>query len=298
MKENIEVISMDVGLENCLLKIEKQYQKEEVTTAWRCDALSTGYNDVDKKTGGISKGLTVIAGRPLNHHAMFHRNIIENILLDLNNEECILHFESDLNIDSFYRRVVSSISRVDYSALESGKIDDESWSRISATMGILMEKQNLFIHGKSTYIEDIQDVIDTVELDGKRVSVISISSIHNLKTKDRYESRYAEVCAISKKLKAMAIDLNIYLIVGSNVNRKCEERADKRPLIWDLRDSGTLEEDANTIMFCYNNEVYGENNFGVAEVIIAKNDFGERSISKLFCNSQYSRFDNFLGVIG
>lgn len=297
MKDNIEVLSLSDGLERLLVKTEAQYNNEISSDTWRCGSLSTGYPDLDRKTGGIGKGLTVIAGRPLNHHEMFHRNVLENMLFELEQGKNIFHLELGIDSDSFYRRLLSSLSRVDYVKLESGQLDDEDWARISASMGILMEKQNLFIRNKSTYVEDIPEIFKQLELDNGKISVISISSIHNLKTKIRYESRYAEICSISKALKAMSIDLDICLIVGSNINRKCEERADKRPLIWDLRDSGTLEEDANIILLCYNHGVYTDDSFGHAEVIVAKNDFGGSGTTRLFCNSQFSRFDNFSSLV-
>lgn len=291
MKDKIEVSSLTEGLEVFLNKTKMQCE----IPYFRCGALVTGFPDLDKKIGGLGKGLNVIAGRPLNYHEMFHRNIIENMLMELDDSNSILHLESGIDVDSFYRRMVSSFSRVDYMKLDKGQLDDDSWARISATLELFKKRKNLFVRHKSTYVEDIPKLIQQLDSEDKKVSVLSISSIHNLKTKKPYESRYAEVSNISKTLKAISIDYDLCLIVGSNVNRRCEERVDKQPLIRDLRDSGTLEDDANTILFCYNPDVYSEDNLDITEIAIAKNDFGSLGSIRLLCSQQYSRFDNCVG---
>ncbi|SQD77850.1 DnaB-like helicase C-terminal domain-containing protein [Moritella yayanosii] len=294
MNNKFDLITLDNGLATFVNNKEEQFEKSSNNQPMRHDGLSTGFIDLDKKIGGIGQGLTVIAGRPLNHSDTLQRNILENIILELRNNQYVLHIELGLPINNFYNKMLSSLSSIHYPTLESGHLDDDDWASLSATLGQLMKKPKLVVHNKTTYIEDIQSIVEQMKQEHGEIAVISISSLQDLKTKTTFDNRYAEVCYISKRLKQLSLDEKARVIVGSSVNRKCEERADMRPVLSDLRDSGTIEEDANLILFCYNQRAYNSSAPALTEVIIGKNDFGYTSSIKLSCNDMFSRLDNFL----
>ncbi|MEZ8095799.1 DnaB-like helicase C-terminal domain-containing protein [Photobacterium swingsii] len=293
-----KLLTMEAALESVLMKLESKYQEPEPSNI-KIDAFSTGYIDLDKKIGGLGKGLTVISGRPMHGADVLQRNILENIVMEQG--PCgskVLHFETNTDTDYFYQRVLSSLGRVDFSDIQLGQLDDEAWARISSTMGLLMGCKNLIVCDKpKIYIEDIEKICDEVIKEHGGLATISFSSLQSICTRKKCDTRYAEVSEASRFLKYLSLKYDTRVIVTSNLNRNLEQRADKRPLLWDLRDSGSIEEDADVILFCYRDEVYNEESsfINISEVIISKNNFSSGGIVHLTYVDNFSRFDNYAG---
>lgn len=296
MTDNL--LTMEAALESVLIKIESKYQEPEFSNI-KIDAFSTGYSDLDKKIGGLGKGLTIISGRPGHGAEVLQRNILENIAMELGlSSSKVLHFETNVDTDYFYQRLLSSLSRVEFSNIQLGLLDDEAWARISCTMGVLMELQNLIVCDKpKLYIEDIEKICDEVIKENGDLAVISFSSLQSISTRKKCDTRYAEVSEVSRFLKYLSLKYDTRVIVTSSLNRNLEQRADKRPVLWDLRDSGSIEEDADVIIFCYRDEIYNEETpfKNISEVIISKNNFTAEGIVRLTYIDQFSRYDNYVG---
>lgn len=254
--------------------------------------LPTGFLEIDQFIGGIGKGLTVIAGRPLSCNDILHRNIIEYNIFNNKENPIILHIETNELSESYFSKILSSTSKVALNALSSGSLDSEGWDRLAIGTEKLDNIKNFLLYNKTIYIQELPEICDQIINDYGAVNLISISNIQDLRTKTKYENRYAEISEISKALKKLSLDYNTRVLIGSGLNRKCEERVDKRPMLYDLRDSGTIEEDANVIMFCFNPCAYFEEAEEKIEVIVAKNDLNTLGVVELVYIPKFSKIVN------
>ncbi len=259
------------------------------------NGLSTSYSDLDEITSGLKQGLYVIAGSSEMRTDILQRNIIENV--SLTEKKPVLHFEFNLNQIDFTKFLLSSLGRIDFTKISKGNLEDEDWSRISLTFSLLAEKMNLeFCDCAGMTTTQLTEQIQKVH-ENKGLSMITINSMHNLRLPHRTENRYNEMTEISRYLKELSKKYEVPVVVTSSVNRKLIERSDKRPLLHDLRDTGTISDDADCIMLIYRDEVYHDDSefSGLAEIIVSKNIFGSTGRIPLTFQKQYSRFDNYAG---
>ena len=222
--------------------------------------VNTGYDDLNKKTAGLQPSdLIIVAARPSMGKTTFAMNLVENAAML--QDKPVLIFSLEMPSEQIMMRSLASLSRVDQTRIRTGQLDDEDWARISGTMGIM---------------------IDYLQL----MRVPSLS-----------DNRTLEIAEISRSLKALAKELQVPVVALSQLNRSLEQRADKRPVNSDLRESGSIEQDADLIMFIYRDEVYHENSDlkGIAEIIIGKQRNGPIGTVRLTFNGQWSRFDNYAG---
>jgi len=279
----------------CILDL-KELSNEELANnpVLYTKALSTGFDDLDQLTGGIQPGLTVIAGRPGSGHECIQRNIIEQVAL--NEEHSVLHFECSDIAENFIQKIISSLGRVNYYHLQTSNLDDDEWARLAASSGIMVDKMKLlYCDGVKLTTKQIDNAVKESIKENGNISMISINWLQLIRTGKVHDSRYGEICEISRFLKSLAKKYSIPVLVTSTLNRKLEERADKRPVTYDLRDSGTIEDDANSILFTYNSALYDcdSEDKGTIEVIVAKNN-GPIGCVKLLYQEQFCRADNYL----
>jgi replicative DNA helicase len=195
-------------------------------------------------------------------------------------------------------RMLASLSRVDQTKIRTGQLDDEDWARISSTMGILMEKKNMFIDDSSGLTPtEVRSRARRIARDSGGLSMIMIDYLQLMRVPALQDNRTLEIAEISRSLKALAKELNVPVVALSQLNRSLEQRADKRPVNSDLRESGAIEQDADLIMFIYRDEVYHEDSAlkGIAEIIIGKQRNGPIGSVRLTFQGQFSRFDNYAG---
>jgi replicative DNA helicase len=257
--------------------------------------LSTGYSDLDKMIGGLKQGLYVIAGSSEMRTDTLQRNIIEHA--SLTGDKTVLHFECNLNNTDFTNFCLSSIGRIDITKMSQCMLGDEEWERLSSTMGLLSEKINLELcdcAGMTT--DQLEEQVKKVS-QRNQLSMISINSMHNLRLPFRTENRYNEMAEVSRFLKELSKKYEVPVVVTASINRRLIERSDKRPILSDLRDTGTIGDDADYILFVYRDEVYHEDSAfgGMAEVIIAKNQTGGVGRIPLTYIGPFSRFENYVG---
>lgn len=257
--------------------------------------MKTQYIDLDRLTSGLRAGdLIVIAARPAMGKSTFARNIAENIAIDA--EKPVLMFNMEMQKQDVALQYLSSMGRVENSALYSGQIQDNDWSKIFSTMAIMSERMNMIIDDSPALTpQQIRTRARNVAAANNGLSLIIVDYLQLMKVPEA-ENRTNEVSEASRSLKALAKELNVPIIVISQLNRKCEERTDKRPMLSDMRDSGSIEDDADLIMFVYRDEVYNYKSpeSGTAEILIRKNRKGPLGDVRLTFLGHYSRFDNFL----
>ncbi|MEX9608294.1 DnaB-like helicase C-terminal domain-containing protein, partial [Providencia huaxiensis] len=210
----------------------------------------------------------------------------------------VMIFSLEMPGEQIMMRMLASMSRVDQTKIRTGQLDDEDWARISSTMGILLEKRNVYIDDSSGLTPtELRSRARRVFRENGGLSLIMVDYLQLMRVPALKDNRTQEIAEISRSLKALAKELQVPVVALSQLNRSLEQRADKRPVNSDLRESGSIEQDADLIMFIYRDEVYNENSEhkGVAEIILGKQRNGPIGSVRLAFNGQWSRFDNYTG---
>ncbi|AKE62318.1 DNA helicase (plasmid) [Citrobacter amalonaticus Y19] len=280
-------------LDRTVNKIEALFQRPHDGVT----GVDTGYVDVNKKTAGLQPSdLIIIAARPSMGKTTFAMNICENV--SLTNDKPVMIFSLEMPTDQLMMRSLASLSRVNQTSIRTGQLDDEDWARLSGTMSLLLEKKNIYIDDSSGLTPmDVRTRARRLSREHGGLSLIMIDYLQLMRVPSLSDNRTLEIAEISRSLKALAKELNVPVIALSQLNRSLEQRADKRPVNSDLRESGSIEQDADLIMFIYRDEVYHENSDmkGIAEIIIGKQRNGPIGTVRLTFNGQWSRFDNYGG---
>lgn len=268
-----------------------------VKTNKEVTGVSTGYTDLDKKTSGLQPSdLIIVAARPSMGKTTFAMNLVENAMLL--EEKPVLVFSLEMPSEQIMMRMLASLSRVDQTKIRTAQLDDEDWARISNTMAMLKDKDNLFVDDSSGLTPmDVRSRARKLARERGGISLIMVDYLQLMRVPSLSDNRTLEIAEISRSLKALAKELEVPVVALSQLNRTLEQRADKRPVNSDLRESGSIEQDADLIMFIYRDEVYHENSEdkGVAEIIIGKQRNGPIGTSRLTFQGQFSRFDNYAG---
>ncbi len=259
--------------------------------------VTTGFTDLDKKTSGLQPSdLIIVAARPSMGKTTFAMNLCENAMMA--EDKPVLVFSLEMPSEQIMMRMLASLSRVDQTKIRTAQLDDEDWARISRTMAMLKDKDNLFVDDSSGLTPmDVRTRARKIARDRGGISLIMVDYLQLMRVPSLADNRTLEIAEISRSLKALAKELEVPVVALSQLNRGLEQRADKRPVNSDLRESGSIEQDADLIMFIYRDEVYHENSEykGVAEIIIGKQRNGPIGTSRLTFQGQFSRFDNYAG---
>jgi len=259
--------------------------------------LSTGFTDLNKKTAGLQNSdLIIVAARPSMGKTTFAMNLCENAAME--NDKPVLIFSLEMPSEQLMMRMLSSLSRVDLTKIRTSQLDDEDWAKISGATGMLMERDNIFIDDRSGITPtELRVKARRMAREHGGLSMIMVDYLQLMQVPGLQGNRTLEIAEISRSLKALAKELNVPVVALSQLNRTLENRPDKRPINSDLRESGSIEQDADLIMFIYRDEVYHEDSKdkGTAEIIIGKQRNGPIGNVRLTFQGQYSRFDNFAG---
>lgn len=256
--------------------------------------VSTGFTDLDKKTSGLQRSdLIIVAARPSMGKTTFAMNLCENAMMG--QDKPVLVFSLEMPSEQIMMRMLASLSRVDQTKVRTAQLEDEDWARLSNTMKLLTEKNNLFIDdGSGLTPMELRTRARKIHRDHGGLALIMVDYLQLMRAPQFSDNRTLEIAEISRSLKALAKELEVPVIALSQLNRGLEQRADKRPINSDLRESGSIEQDADLIMFIYRDEVYNENSQdkGVSEIIIGKQRNGPIGTVRLAFQGQFSRFDN------
>jgi len=256
--------------------------------------VPSGFTELDNYTAGLQKGdFIVIAGRPSMGKTSFAMNIAENAAIGHNIPVGI--FSMEMSSDQLSIRMLSSIGRVNQSRLKTGNLNGEDWSRVNSAGTILSEAP--------IWVDDLGS-LSPLEIRARarrlkrehNIGLIIIDYIQLMSVGGFTENRATEVSAISRSLKALAKELDLPIIALSQLNRGIELRADKRPQMSDLRESGAIEQDADVIVFIYRDEVYNKDSpkKGIADIVIAKQRNGPIGDFCLTFLGEYTKFENYL----
>jgi replicative DNA helicase len=259
--------------------------------------VSTGYTDLDKKTSGLQQSdLIIVAARPSMGKTTFAMNLCENAMLL--EEKPVLVFSLEMPSEQIMMRMLASLSRVDQTKIRTAQLDDEDWARMSNTMAMLKDKDNLYVDDSSGLTPmEVRSRARKLAREKGGISLIMIDYLQLMQVPGLSDNRNLEIAEISRSLKSLAKELEVPVVALSQLNRGLEQRSDKRPINSDLRESGSIEQDADLIMFIYRDEVYNEASTekGIAEIIIGKQRNGPIGTTRLTFQGQFSRFDNYVG---
>lgn len=259
--------------------------------------LTSGFSDLDKMTSGFQPSdLIIVAARPSMGKTTFAMNLVETAALT--SDYPALVFSLEMPADSIMMRMLASLGRIDQTKVRTGNLDDDDWARLASTLGIMQEKGKLYIDDSSGLTPtEVRSRARRIAREHGGISMIMIDYLQLMRSPEFKDNRTLEIADISASLKALAKELNIPVIALAQLNRGLEQRADKRPVNSDLRESGSIEQDADLIMFIYRDEVYHEDSAdkGTAEIIIGKHRNGPIGRIRLTTQLHFSRFDNYAG---
>ena len=274
--------------------VKESFKKIEKTTESNITGISTGFTDFDNLTAGLQPSdLIIIAGRPSMGKTALALNIAYNAALE--DKVSVGIFSLEMSRLQLGIRLLGSDAMIDAWKLRKGALQDDDYLRLTDSANRLSELP--------IYIDDSSG-LSGLEMKAKarrlkkkyNVSLLIVDYLQLMQSKKSVESRQLEISDISRSLKALAKDLNIPVVAVSQLNRKVEDRPNKRPLLADLRESGAIEQDADLIVFIYREELYNrtEENRGKAEVIIAKHRNGPTGLVYLTFREKYTKFENYI----
>ena len=257
--------------------------------------VTTGFVELDKKTAGLQPSdLIIVAARPSMGKTTFAMNLCENAAMA--SDKPVLVFSLEMPAEQIMMRMIASLARVDQTKIRTGQnLEEAEWSKIASVFGMFKQKNNLYIDDSSGLTPtELRSRARRVYRENGGLSMIMVDYLQLMRAPAFSDNRTLEIAEISRSLKALAKELEVPVIALSQLNRTLEQRADKRPVNSDLRESGSIEQDADLIMFIYRDEVYNDNSEdkGVAEIIIGKQRNGPIGRVRLAFNGQFSRFDN------
>jgi replicative DNA helicase len=258
--------------------------------------LPSGFTDFDKKTGGLRPGdLVIVAGRPSMGKTTLAVNMAEYAAVHHEPRTPVAIFSMEMPSEQLITRMLSSIGGVPLGNLRSGRLSDDDWVRITSATAQLQESK-IFI--------DETPALTPTELRARArrvkrehgLGLVVVDYLQLMQVPGTKENRATEIGEISRGLKILAKELAVPVIALSQLNRAVEQRENKRPVMSDLRESGSLEQDADMILLIYREEVYDKENTakkGIAEIDLAKHRNGEIGTFTLTFQGQFTRFANY-----
>ena len=252
--------------------------------------LSTGLRDLDTKINGLNKSdLLLVAARPAMGKSAFALNIAVNVAKKY--KKTVAVFNLEMSREQLVMRLLASESFVELQKLATGKLSEEEWTKLCMASAALSQTDVRIDDNPSVTVADIN--AKCRRLDNLGLIVIDyLQLMQGSGYGKNSENRVTVVGEISRSLKIMAKELNVPVVCLSQLSRAVESRTDKRPILSDLRESGAIEQDADSVMFLYRDEYYNENteDKGLAECIVAKNRHGETGTIKMQWFGQYQTF--------
>ncbi|QFY43333.1 replicative DNA helicase [Candidatus Methylospira mobilis] len=271
-------------------RIETLFHKEGHITG-----VSTGFNDFDDMTSGMQPSdLVIVAGRPSMGKTTFAMNIAEHVAIK--EQVPVAVFSMEMPGEQLAMRMMSSLGRIDQHRVRTGKLEDDEWPRMTSAISILAETRMFIDDTAALSPLEVRARCRRLAREHGQLGLVVLDYLQLMQGSGGGENRVSEISEISRSLKALAKELNVPVIALSQLNRNLEQRPNKRPVPSDLRESGSIEQDADLIVFIYRDEVYNPDSpdKGTAEIIIAKQRNGPIGTTRLTFLGQYTRFENFV----
>lgn len=280
--------SMKDILIDTFTQLEQLYNQKEMITG-----VPTGFADLDYRTSGLhNSDLILVAARPAMGKSAFALNIATHAAV--RGKVPVAIFSLEMSKEQMANRILCSEAMVDSAKVRTGKIDDEEWGKLAAASGELSEAGIYIDDTPGISVMEIRAKCRKMKLE-KNIGLVVIDYLQLVQGSNRKGgSREQEIAEISRSLKILAKEINVPVIALSQLSRAPEQRVDHRPMLSDLRESGSIEQDADIVMFLYRDDYYNEDSEkkNIAEVIIAKHRAGSTGTTELLWLGNYTKFAN------
>ena len=285
-KENSYALIKDV-LVDTFDNLEKLASQEEGIIG-----IPSGFADLDSKTLGFLPGqLVIVAARPAMGKSAFALNILTNAAIKSN--KSVVYFSLEMGKEELVNRILSAEAMVDSSKIRSGKLEDEDWISLTNASGTLSEAKIILDDSAGFSPIELRARCRKLKMEYD-IGLVVIDYLQLMDASKNNASRQADISEISRSLKVLAREIGVPIIALSQLSRAPEQRPDHRPMLSDLRESGSIEQDADMVMFLYRDDYYNPDTDkkNVAEVILAKNRAGSTGTAELLWLGQYTKFVN------
>lgn len=249
----------------------------------------TGFSYLDTITSGLNKSdLIIIAARPAMGKTSFAMNIATNVAR--RNDKAVVIFNLEMSSEQLATRLLSTEALIESGNLRNGRIQTDEWTRLAAAAANLSTFPMFIDDSASMTVQQMKAKLRRVQ----NLGLVVIDYLQLMSSTSRSDNRVTVISEITRQVKIMAKELNVPIILLSQLSRAVESRNDKRPMMSDLRESGSIEQDADIILFLYRDAYYNKESTkqNISECIIAKNRHGNTGTVELIWNGQFTRFTN------
>jgi replicative DNA helicase len=275
-------------LEQSLDHIEALYERGEAITG-----IPTGYTDLDEMLAGLQpSNLVIVGARPSMGKTALSLGMATHAAMHA--RKPVLVFSLEMSHLELTQRMLCAEARVDANRLRTGHLQEPDWPKISHAVGRLGEASIFIDDNPHLTVMEIRAKARRLKSRLGELGLVVVDYLQLMTGRPDAENRQVEVSEISRGLKILARELECPVVGLSQLSRQLETRADKRPMLADLRESGSLEQDADVVLFIYRDEVYNPESAdrGVAEIIIAKHRNGPTGVVQLAFVDRYTLFAN------
>jgi replicative DNA helicase len=278
--------------ETVLAKIQ-DYAKRETHAL---TGLATGFREIDQMTSGLQKtDLIIVAARPSMGKTALCLTLAQNAAIL--EKAVVAVFSLEMSKEQLVMRMLSSEAKVDAHRFRTGYLTREEWQRLAESIGTLSEAKIFIDDTPGISVMEMRAKTRRLAAEQKQIDLVVVDYLQLMSGSRRTESRQQEVSQISRELKGLAKELNVPVVALSQLSRAPEARNPPRPMMSDLRESGSIEQDADVVAFIYRDDYYKptEENAGIAEILISKQRNGPTGTVKLAFLKEFTRFENYFG---
>ncbi|QGR00082.1 replicative DNA helicase [Paenibacillus psychroresistens] len=287
--KKVEFTPIYTALVDCFSTMEKQYYTKAVNGI---TGLPSGYTDLDKMTAGFQKSdLIIVGARPSVGKTAFALNIAQNI--GIKTAETVAIFSLEMGIQQLIMRMICAEANVDANKIRTGLLEPNDWEKITVGISALSHANIYIDDSPALTVNEIRAKCRRLKKE-KGLGLILIDYLQLIAGNGKLENRQQEISYISRTLKQIARELEVPVIALSQLSRGVEQRQDKRPMMSDLRESGSIEQDADIVAFLYRDDYYNKESEkqGIIEIIIAKQRNGPVGSVELAFLKNYNKFVN------
>lgn len=278
--------------EEVIRKVE-EYAKRETHAL---TGLATGFRELDEKTSGLQRNdLIIVAARPSMGKTALCLTMAQNAAIQ--EKAVVAIFSLEMSKEQLVMRMLSSESKVDAHRFRTGYLTRDEWGRLAEGIQALSDTKIFIDDSPGISVLQMRAKARRLKAEQKSLDLIVVDYLQLMQGSKRTESRQQEVSQISRELKSLAKELNVPVVALSQLSRAPEARNPPRPMMSDLRESGSIEQDADVVAFIYREDYYkpDDENAGIAEIILAKQRNGPIGTVKLAFLKEFTRFENYFG---
>ena len=283
------LVPLHPALEETLIQLESLYDRDTSIIG-----VPTGYHDLDEQLLGLQPStLSIVAARPGQGKTSFALGAALHCALDA--RKPVIFFSMEMGHLELTKRLLAAEAQIDARKLSTGRLSEHEWPKLNQAVGRLAEAPFFIDDNPHCTVMEMRAKARRTKAKYGDLGLIVVDYLQLMTTSGkRQESRQVEVSELSRGLKILARELDCPVMTLSQLNRQLEYRQDKRPMLADLRESGSIEQDADIVIFIYRDEFYNPESEqrGMAEIIVAKHRNGPTGASRLAFLEQYTKFAN------